>query len=227
MIFDCWQGWGHTGQDADRHTVRPERQAGQPLVLPPAIRQASRASLPLREGYRVEVYRDAETDLRMPVLTAAISADKLFSIFLDLLPPLGDVVDFIIESSHDLLTHETSGCPVPLTWERTSIDLPVLTSLLYDYEEMLLSDGCTGVAVLNPNRQLEVHFDEHKLLYVYGQNLSPFKAVLRDHGITRNDDLILLIEEEHIHCTLDEYVDRLNDLRQVIGVEDEVESAPW
>ena len=114
-----------------------------------------------------------------------------------------------------------------MTWERTGIDLPVLTSLLYDFEELLLNDGCTGVAVLNPNRQLEVHFDEHKLLYIYGPKLTAFESILRSHAIPRNDDLIILIEEEHIHCTLDEYFDQLTDLRQVIGVEDEVESAPW
>jgi hypothetical protein len=195
--------------------------------LPQAIRQAGYAALPLREGYRIEVYRDPQSYGRMPVLTAAVSAPKLFSFFLELLQPLGDVVDFIVESSHDLPPHENGGSPPPLTWERTGIDLPVLSSLLYDYEDILLNDGCTGVAVLNPSRQLEVHFDEHKLIYVYGQNLSPFKAILQDYNIPRNDDLILLIEEEHIHCTLDDYFNQLNELRQVIGVEDEVESAPW
>jgi hypothetical protein len=226
VIFDRWPGWGQSAPDATEQAKWSGQNPGQPLLLPPAIRQASRPSQTLREGYRVEVYRDAETDSRMPVLTAAVDADKLFPVFLDLLSPLGNIVDFIVESSHDLLP-ETSGSPMPLTWERTSIDLPVLTSLLYDYEDMLVNDGCTGVAVLNPNRQFEVHFDEHKLIYIYGQNLSPFKSVLRDHNIPRNDDLILLIEEEHIHCTLDEYLDQLNELRQAIGVEGEVESAPW
>ena len=33
---------------------------------------------------------------------------------------------------------------------REHIDLPVLKSILCDYEDLLLNDGCTGIAVLNP-----------------------------------------------------------------------------
>ncbi len=143
------------------------------------------------------------------------------------MPPLGNEVDLIIESSHDLLPEREGESPVPVTWEREAIDLPVLTSILYDFEEMLVNDGCTGVAVLNQTRQLEVHFDEHKLLYMYGPSISVFEKILRSHGIKRDDDLILLTESEHVHCTLDEYFEQLNEFRQLVGVEDEVESTSW
>ena len=56
---------------------------------------------------------------------------------------------------------------------REHIDLPVLKSILYDFEELLLNDGCTGIAVLNPHMPLEVQFDEHKLLIAYGHDLTP------------------------------------------------------
>jgi len=195
--------------------------------LTQAIRPAGELDWPLREGYRIEVYKDPGLELRMPVMTAAVSADRLFPTFLDLLQPLGDVVDFIVESSHDILPVQDGESPAPLTWERTGIDLPVLSSILYDYEDLLNNDGCTGVAVLAPSREFEVHFDEHKLFYIYGPNLKPFEEVLRKHKIRRDDDLILLTESEHIHSTLDEYYDRLNDLCQTVGVEGEVGMASW
>jgi hypothetical protein len=195
--------------------------------LPGAIRPAPGIRTPLREGYRVEVYRDSDLGIRIPVLTAAISADRLFPVFLDLLAPLGEDVDFILESSHDALPDREGTSPKPLTWERESIDLPVLTSTLLDYEDLLVHDGCTGVAVLNPDRELEVHFDEHKLLYLYGPKIGGFESILRSHGIFREDDLILVTESEHIHCTLDEYLDKFSELRHVIGIEDGVERAHW
>jgi len=163
----------------------------------------------------------------MPVLTAALSADKLFPVFLDLLPPLGAVVDFIVESSHELEPVEEGESPVPATWERTGIDLPVLASILYDFEALLVNDGCTGVAVLAPTREYEVHFDEHKLLYLYGPKLHAFEQVLRKHRVPREDDLLLLTESEHIHSTLDEYYDQLGELCQTVGVEGQVSNASW
>ena len=53
---------------------------------------------------------------------------------------------------------------------REHIDMPVLKSTLYDFEDLLVNDGCTGIAVLNPGLPQEVQFDEHKLLIVYGSN---------------------------------------------------------
>ena len=54
---------------------------------------------------------------------------------------------------------------------REHIDMPVLKSILWDYEDLLVNDGCTGIAVLNPGVPQEVQFDEHKLLIVYGDEL--------------------------------------------------------
>lgn len=199
---------------------------GRVLSLSQAVRPASKPWTPLREGYRREIYKDVELNLRMPVLTAAISPEKVFPILIELYQPLGQVVDFILESSHE--TDATAGeAPVANTWERTDIDLPVLTSVLYDFEDLILNDGCTGIAVLNAERDYEVHFDEHKLLFLYGPDLSVYEAILQKNGILREDDLIVITEEKHIHSTSDEYFEKLHELRQVIGVEDEVESPSW
>lgn len=199
---------------------------GRPLIPCQAVRPASAPLFPLREGYRREIYKDTELGLRMPVLTAAISADKVLPVLFELYQPLGEVVDFILESSHELDPADGEA-PVASAWERTDIDLPVLTSVLCDFEDLILNDGCTGIAVLNPDRDYEVHFDEHKLLYLYGPQLSSFEAVMKQHGIQRDDDLIIVTEEEHIHSTSDEFYEQLHELRQLVGVEDEVESKSW
>ena len=49
--------------------------------------------------------------------------------------------------------------------------MPVLKSILWEYEDLLTNDGCTGLAVLNPGIPQEIQFDEHKLLIVYGDQL--------------------------------------------------------
>ena len=54
-----------------------------------------------REGYRVEVFRDRLARVRMPMLSAAVSAERLFDTFLALLEPVGEVVHVVIESSHE------------------------------------------------------------------------------------------------------------------------------
>ena len=63
---------------------------------------------------------------------------------------------------------------------REHIDMPILQSTLWDFEDLLINDGCTGIAVLNPNIPQEVQLDEHKLLIVYGKDLTPYESILID-----------------------------------------------
>ena len=53
----------------------------------------------------------------------------------------------------------------------------MLKSILWDYEDLLVNDGCTGIAVLNPGVPQEIQFDEHKLLIVYGDRLQEFESI--------------------------------------------------
>jgi hypothetical protein len=79
--------------------------------------------------------------------------------------------------------------------------LPVLKSNCCDYEDLLLNDGCTGIAIMSTEGPMEVQFDEHKLLVIYAPNLKPFEQVMFEHGIRRNDKLKLITEGEHLHST--------------------------
>ena len=113
------------------------------FVLTNAIRPAAHLPVVPREGYRIDVYRDAPSRLQVPVLAAAVSRSSLFDLFLALQEPLGPVVDVVLETSH----HSASGGHRDLL--REHIDLPVLLSHFCDYEELLFNDGCTGVAVIS------------------------------------------------------------------------------
>jgi hypothetical protein len=163
----------------------------------------------LREGYRLERFRDPVSRARIPMLASAVSAEHLFDVFLDLLTPIGESAHVVLETSHDSIGdyHEDL--------RRGGIDLPVLCSHFCDHEDLLLNDGCTGVAVVAPGRPVEVQFDEHKLLYVYAHDLKPFRKILRRH-----DDLKLVAESEHLHHTTLEHAEEFRQLCYQIGAGD-------
>jgi hypothetical protein len=167
-----------------------------------------------REGYRVERFRDPASRKRIPMLAAAVSAERLFDVFLDLIQPLGETVHVVLETSHDSL----DDCHQDL--RRGDIDLPVLASHFCDFEELLLNDGCTGVAIVARGRPIEVQFDEHKLLYVFARDLKPFRRILRAHGIRRNDFMHLIAESEHLHHTSGDYAEEFRQLCCRIGAGD-------
>ncbi|MCA9236624.1 MAG: hypothetical protein KDA44_14205, partial [Planctomycetales bacterium] len=142
------------------------------FVLTDAVRPSYDLEVVPSAGYRHDVYRDEQAGRNVPVLMAAASRDDLFDAFMELLEPLGQVVDVVIESSHAYSRSGRQEC------YREHIDMPILQSILYDFEDLLVNDGCTGIAVLNPGLPQEVQFDEHKLLIVYGRDLEPYERVL-------------------------------------------------
>jgi hypothetical protein len=189
--------------------------------LTEAIRPAPGAPIAPRQGYRREMYRDAKAKLRVPVLAASVSRENLFETFLALLEPLGPVVDVVLETSHE---RRGSG---HRDLYRERIDLPVLASQLYDFEDLLMNDGCTGVAVIGVNGPMEVQLDEHKLLIVYAHDLKPFEIVLESAGIDRDDSMKLITEGEHLHTTDPHYTAEFEQLCYRLGVGERAQHANW
>ncbi len=191
------------------------------FTLTEAVRPSYGLEIVPREGYRRDVYSDPESGNRMPVLAASVSSERLFEVLIDLLDPLGEVVDVVMESSHESAPGNHDDM------YREHIDAVILKSVLYDYEELLLNDGCAGLAALNPGGPMEVQFDEHKLLFVYAHDLDPFEAVLVSHGLRRDDTLKFISEAEHLHSTDDVYRDQFEELRMRLGIDrDAVHSWP-
>ncbi len=182
--------------------------------LTDAIRPGPDVPLRPREGYRVEVFRDRGARLKLPMLSAAVSAEHLFDTFLELLAPVGEEVHVVLESSHG------AGLDGHIDLRRDHIDMPVLASNLCDFEDLLTHDGCTGVAVMATGRPVEVQFDEHKLFHVYAPDLTPFRRALRRAGVPRRRVLPLICEAEHLHHTTEHYADEFQQLAHRLGVGD-------
>lgn len=188
--------------------------------LTDAIRPSPRHPIIPQEGYRLETFRDEEQGLTIPVLAASVSREKLFDCFLDLIGQLDDVVDVILETSHD-------GTDNHRDLSREEIDLPVLQSHLFEYEDLLLNDGCTGIAVLCCSQPIEIQFDEHKLLYVYAEDPEPFKEVMQEYGICLKDDLQLITEGEHLHNSAPHHLDQFEQMCFRLGVGEMAEHVNW
>ena len=181
--------------------------------LTDAVRPAMDLKIKPCQGYRHDTYIDEETQTKVPVVMAAASREELFPLFLKLIQKLGPCVDVVLESSHS----SVEGGHVDLY--REQIDMAVLTSILWDFEDLLLNDGCTGIAVLNPNTPQEIQFEEHKLLIVYGSPLETFEFTLEQHGVGENQDVKFITEAEHIHSSSDEYAQRFYELRTALGLD--------
>lgn len=184
------------------------------FTLTDAVRPSYDLQVVPQSGYRHDKYQDRETGIRVPVLMAAASREKVLDIFFDLLDPLGGSVDVVLETSH-----ERKGGHQDLY--REDIDLPILKSILYDFEDLLLDDGCTGLAVLNPNIPLEVQFDEHKLLIMYGENLVDFQDILDEYGLDGREEMKFITEAEHVHSSTEEFARQFEQLKLRLGIDED------
>lgn len=162
-----------------------------------------------QQGYRRELYRD--DDLAIPVIMAAASRELLFDLFLELVSELGGEVDVFVGMSHQQPRREA--------W-RNEIDLPVLKSKLLGYEDLLLNDGCTELAVIDANSSEEVQLDEHKLLLVYSENFARFETIFQAHGVGFVPGLKFLTEGEHVHTTTNALRQQLGELLVDLGAEE-------
>lgn len=184
------------------------------FTLTDAVRPAYSLDVVPQTGYRNEWYVDQNSGTRIPVLMASVTRARLFDTFLSMLEPLGETVDVVLETSHN----GASGNHIDLY--REHIDLAVLQSTLYDFEDLLLDDGCCGIAVLNPRKPMEVQLDEHKLLFVYGQDNADYKHAMSDNNVPANQDVRFITEAEHVHSSNDEFQDRFEQLCYHLGIEE-------
>jgi hypothetical protein len=188
------------------------------FLLTEAVRPSYDLQVVPAQGFRHDSYRDEQNRSSVPVLMAAVSAERIFEVFMDLLDPLGFTVDAVLETSHD---RDSKTGHTDLY--REHIDLPVLKSTLYEYEDMLTNDGCTGLAVLNPGIPQEIQFDEHKMLIIYGDDLHEFEEIFEQHGIHCDDGMKFITEAEHVHSSSDTYARQFEELKNRLGMDCEYE----
>lgn len=190
--------------------------------LTDAIRPSYDVRISPRQGFRYDKYVDETTGHQTPVIMAAASAPILMDTFLDLIDHLGHVVDVVLETSHHSDANHQD-------LYREHIDVPVLKSILMEFEDVLLNDGCTGIAVINPARQQEIQLDEHKLLVAYGQPLDKFRDTLIAADIYPDEKLRFITEAEHVHSSSERLYDMFNQLKTRLGVDDssDDEATAW
>lgn len=183
------------------------------FALTDAIRPSYDLQVVPCQGFRHDAYRDEETRSTVPVLMGAVSSERLFEVFMELLDPLGSVADVVLETSH---SRDQAG---HTDLYREHIDMPVLKSILWEYEDLLSNDGCVGIAVLNPGIPQEVQLDEHKLLIVYGENQAPFEEVFTERSIRREEQIKFITEAEHVHSSSDQYAEQFDELKTRLGMD--------
>jgi len=183
------------------------------FMLTEAVRPSYDLKVVPKQGFRHDHFVDEETKTKVPVLMAAASREQLFDLFIELLEPLGHEVDVVLETSHN---RDSAG---HTDLYREHIDLPILKSILYDFEDLLLNDGCTGIAVLNPGIPQEVQFDEHKLLIVYGNPLQTYEDMLRQYNVGCDDKMKFVTEAEHVHSSSDKYYEQFEELKMRLGMD--------
>jgi hypothetical protein len=176
------------------------------FTLTDAVRPSYDLQVVPQSGFRHDSYRDNDTGVEIPVVMAAASRERVLDLFFELLDPMGNEVDVVLESSHD----SNHGSHKDLV--REAIDLPVLKSILMDYEDLLLDDGCMGIAVLNPNMPMEVQI-------AYGQNLNTSEGTLIDHYVDCHEDIRFITEAEHVHSSSEEFIERFRELKYDLGID--------
>lgn len=186
--------------------------------LTDAVRPSYDLKVVPRQGFRHDAYVDPQSKASIPVIMAAASKERLFDLFMEMIDPLGEVVDVVLETSH----HGGSGHQ---DMYRDHIDVPVLKSILYDFEEMLLNDGCTGIAVLNPGKRQEIQFDEHKMLIAYGTPLESFERILIAHDVYPDKDIRFITEAEHVHSSSDKFSQQFAELQMRLGIDHDGEGS--
>ncbi len=183
------------------------------FTLTDAVRPSFDLKVVPSEGYKHDQYEDDQGRGNIPVLMTAISRERLFEVFMDLLDPLGNTVDVVLETSHG------SQGSSHRDLYREHLDMPVLKSLLWDHEDLLTNDGCCGIAILNPQVPHEIQFDEHKLLIVYSHALDEFQDILDRHDIPRNEQMRFITEAEHVHSSSQHYLEQFEILRTQLGMD--------
>ena len=184
------------------------------FTLTEAVRPSWQLDVVPQAGYRLDAYVDPRTGTKLPALVASVSSEILFDTFLRLLEPLGDTCDVVLETSHE---DRDAGRN---EFTRHGIERLVLESVLWDFEDLLLNDGCTGIAIMHPELPMEVQLDEHKLLIVYAPNRRPFEQILAEQGVERNERMRFISQGEHLHTSHTRFAELFDQMSGCFGAEE-------
>ncbi len=198
-----------SGRELDRHL---HREIYGTFELSKGIRPEP-GFIP-QEGYCFDHYEDQDSGEKIPVIVCAATREKLFNIFTELSCALaeqardqGGALDLLLES-----THPRYGSYAAL-FRVADIDLPIVQSTLLDFEDLLVNDGRTGVAMSSSDVLSEIKFCEHKLITIYGNELrSRYEPILRGFSVPFDPSLTIIAQHPHAHASNDMYEQRFGEL---------------
>lgn len=193
-------------------SIHLERNKYGNFVLTDAIRPSPNLEVVPRQGYTQSVWR--EEHFQIPVIGVSASAEVLFPLWRDLLDLMPKEIDVVLESSHEMKSDNHTS------YWRCRIEKSIFESIVLDYEDLLLNDGCTGVTVLSARKSVEIQFEEHKLLLLHGftknDRLFP---IFREHNVPYISNLRFITEVQHFHSTDDNHMQRFDQLKYELGAE--------
>ena len=182
------------------------------FVLTDAIRPPS--NYEPKEGY-AERRTHTPNGTSVPMAYVAASREKILSLFdalLQKMPPHLNVT----------LTSRNHDEPAIQLRERVrhGIDRTVLQSILAQFDDLLLNDGFMEISVWG--RACEIGLDDHKILYIIGDHWLRCARLLNHAGIPYDPEMTFIHEmNRHIHMTADRFIDRLAELTDLLGCEEE------
>lgn len=191
--------------------------------LTDAVRPAYDLRVVPKTGFRYTIYEDEEEKIRVPVIMASVSKEDLFNVFMEILDlfPGSSTTGAVLETSHSANIEDSDSDRQE--FYRDSIDLPVLKSILLDeiFRNILLDDGCTGIAILNADPMLELQLEEHKLLIIYGWPAieDELLEVFKKYGIQEDPEMEFITDAEHVHSSDDKYIDVFERLKLALNID--------
>lgn len=170
--------------------------------LTKAVRPQSGLGFVPQEGYSWEEYLHQRTSASVEGIKVAFSAEKIIDALDSVIAlfEFGETLDVEIRSSHSGVVRRSS---------RYDIDPVVLRTILNDFEDPILNDGCLSLIVsCDRGSSTQVELDEDKLLKVSSDDREFLHRVVQylDHvGVRECPGLRYIDEANHVNVTTDQY----------------------
>jgi len=196
------------------------------FLLTDAVRPSYDLKVVPKTGFKCELMQE-EREGQVPVIVISASGEILFRLFLDIISLLhGKVVVRLC------LTH--GGVPMSSTGKwlscreflRHKIDFAELKRILLGFENFLLDDGRTSIAISNYDEidRVEIQFDEHKIIRVcnWPAISDELSMILKKYRIPQDPKMEFIDSVEHVQQISENSEEKLEELVDAIGAEEQL-----
>ena len=185
------------------------------FLLTKAVRLDAKTTLLPENGFKL-VWCQIDKNTRERALLVCASREILWDLFIDFVSITGSVTDVCLESSHHSANHD---CHTDFIVEEKEVILT--TSTFFDFQDILLNDGCTGIAVYNGKRRVEVQLCEHKFISIYGwkKHKRKIKKILEKYGIPLNKEMSCVVWQPHMHVSSTSYAEEFKNFKIAMGAD--------